>query len=287
MPFRVQFYNPTGKQTGGLRKGKEQKNFYAKTASISYSKTREDRLKKMKEYNFSSDWELDPKSDYDVAILVNKKTNEIVGAVRGTNPSNIKDLKDDALIVMGKEKKIPRVKQIKKKIQAVQKETGIEDLTFSGHSLGSAISKQLADDLHAPAVLYNRGSSIANTNPISAAWNKIFKKESDTIHYSVPTDILSVSATLFGNEKTKHSVPRKKGVISHSLKQFIDDEPSEPKQEGSGCGCQKGKGGKGSGDHKKNVKKNKWLTHVDRVKRKNAGMKYSEVLRLASKSYSR
>lgn len=273
MPFRVQFYNPTGKQTGGLRK-KDQRNFYAKTASISYSKTREDRLKKMKEYNFGSDWELDPKSDYDVAILVNKKTKEIVGAVRGTNPSNIKDLKDDALIVMGKEKRIPRVKQIKKKIQAVQKETGIDDLTFSGHSLGSSISKQLADDMHVPAVLYNRGASPANSNPISAAWNKIFKKESDTIHYSVPTDVLSVSATLFGNEKTKHSVPRKKGVISHSLKQFIDDEPN-----------QEGSGGRGSGDHKKNVKKNKWLVHVDQIKRKNKGMKYSEVLKLASKSY--
>ena len=274
-PFRVQFYNPTGKQTGGLRK-KDQRNFYAKTASISYGKTREDRLKKMKEYNLSSDWELDPKSDYDVAILVNKKTSEIVGAVRGTNPKNIKDLKDDALIVAGIEKKIPRVKQIKKKIQAVQKETGIEDLTFSGHSLGGATAKILADDMKVPAVLYNRGSSPTNTNPISAAWNKIFKKESDTIHYSVPTDVLSISATLFGNEKTKHSVPRKKGVMSHSLKQFIDDEP---KQEGSG--------GKGSGVHKKNVKKNKWLIHVDQVKRKNAGMKYSDILQLASKSYSK
>ena len=285
MPFRVQFYNPTGKQTGGLRKGKDQRNFYAKTASISYSKTREDRLKKMKEYNLSSDWELDPKSDYDVAILVNRKTKEIVGAVRGTNPTNLKDLKDDALIVMGKEKKIPRVKQIKKKIQAVQKETGFDDLTFSGHSLGSSISKQLADDMKVPAVLYNRGASPANSNPISALWNKIFKKESNTILYSVPTDVLSVSATLFGNEKTKHSVPRKKGVISHSLKQFIDDEPDEPNQKGSGCGCQKGKGAPGSGDHKKNVKKNKWLTYVDQVKRKNKGMKYSEILKLASKSY--
>lgn len=230
MSFRVQFYNPSGKQTGGLRT-KDQKNFYAKASSISYAKTREDRLKKMAEYKMSDDWELDPKSDYDVAILVNRKTKEIVGAVRGTNPSNIKDLKDDALIVAGVEKKIPRVKQIKKKIQAVQKETGFDDLTFSGHSLGAAISKQLADDMKVPAVLYNRGASPTNSNPISALWNKIFKKESDTILYSVPTDILSVSATLFGNEKTKHSVPRKKGVISHSLNQFIDDEPA---QEGSG-----------------------------------------------------
>ena len=283
MPYRVQYYNPSGRQDGGLRKGKEQKGFYAKTASISYAKTREDRLKKMKEYKFDKNWELDPTSDYDVAILVNKKTKEIVGAVRGTNPTNLKDLKDDALIVTGKEKRIPRVKQIKKKIQAVQKKTGFDDLTFSGHSLGSAISKQLADDMKVPAVLYNRGASPANSNPISALWNKIFKKESDTIHYSVPTDILSVSATLFGNEKTKHSVPRKKGVISHSLKQFIDDEP---KQEGSGkCGCISGKGGPGSGDHSKNVKKNKWLIFVDQIKRQNKGMKYSDVLRLASKSY--
>ena len=283
MPYRVQYYNPSGRQDGGLRKGKEQKGFYAKTASISYAKTREDRLKKMKEYKFDKNWELDPTSDYDVAILVNKKTKEIVGAVRGTNPTNLKDLKDDALIVTGKEKRIPRVKQIKKKIQAVQKKTGIDDLTFSGHSLGSSISKQLADDMKVPAVLYNRGASPANSNPISALWNKIFKKESDTIHYSVPTDILSVSATLFGNEKTKHSVPRKKGVISHSLKQFIDDEPA---QKGSGkCGCISGKGGPGSGIHKKNVKKNKWLIHVDQTRRVNRGMKYSDVLRLASKSY--
>ena len=88
----------------------------------------------------------------------------------------------------------------------------------------------------------------------------VFRKDiSDVTHHTVEGDPISLSERIAGDIKNTHVIkPTKPDKSSHSLKQL---------------------GGK--------KKTNRWLAHVVKIRQKNNGMKYSDVLILASKSYKR
>jgi hypothetical protein len=261
MAYHARYHN--WRQTGGFRTD-NQKDFYARTAAIAYGKNAEDRLDKMKKYKMEG-WELDPLSNPDVAILHNPKTNEVIAAVAGTRLNTAhkwRDLRSDAMIAIGLEKKSSRAPNVEKVIREAQKKYGSKaDYTISGHSLGSSQGKIISDKLGIQGIFFNRGSSPANSNPVSAAWNKLFGKQSKAITYSVAHDPLSASATAFGNEKTKHIVPAKDILKPHTIDNFID-------QEGGG------------------KKQSAWIAHVKKYQQKN-NVSYKHALKLASASYTR
>jgi ribosomal protein L25 (general stress protein Ctc) len=204
-------------QKGGLRKGSSQQNFYAQLSSVAYAK---DRKAKLKDYMLNG-WKLDPASNPDMGILYNPKTKEIVYSIRGTNTSNIRDLGEDALITAGLSRFSPRAKRLTKLIKKTNANFDGYDKVVTGHSLGANLAKTISDKTKIPAVVFNRGSSPVNNNPVTKLWNKIFKKESQTTNYSVPGDVISVSARKFGDEK-QVEVKAKPDKSEHSIDNFID-----------------------------------------------------------------
>jgi hypothetical protein len=94
-----------------------------------------------------------------------------------------------------------------------------------------------------PAVVFNRSSSPVDNNPLTKAWNRIFKRESKTTNYSVPGDVIYVSARKFGDEK-QVNVVAKPNKTSHTIDQFID-----------GAGM-----------------RSRWLTHIATVRKKHPKM---------------
>ena len=261
MSWKIQYINSSGKQQGGTRKDSKQKEFYAKAASVSYGKTLADRKKKAKALGFKIDENL---SNDDISVMVNDKNKEVIYSIAGTRLSQPKhrwrDLGEDALLTLGLQKFGYRKGDVEKVINKAQdKYKGFEP-TISAHSLGGSVGRRISKDTGISAVLYNIGSS-----PLSVLSDKVNdilnkSKKADVLkHYSVKSDPLSVSERVLGDVDVA-DVKKKENLNPHTLKQF--------QQEGSG-------------------KKNKWLVHVAKVRAKNKGMKYSEVLKLASTSYRR
>ena len=146
MAYHIQYYN--WNQKGGFRT-ENQKDFYARTASIAYGKSVKDRLDKMKKYKMEG-WELDPLSNPDVAILHYPQTNEVVAAVAGTRLSTAhkwRDLRSDAMIAIGLEKKSSRAPNVEKVILEAQKKYGVKtDYTISGQSLAGSQGEIISDN---------------------------------------------------------------------------------------------------------------------------------------------
>ena len=291
--WKVQFISADGKQDGGTRKGKTSMDFYAKMASTAYTEGTKERNAKLKKYGLG-DFKVDNSlSNDDIAVIYNPKTKEVVYAVTGSRFTSKKhagrDIRSDIGILLGTDRLGKRTKEVKAVVEKGQDKYKGYEPTISGHSLGGKTARNISKKTGIDGVVFNYGSS-----PGTIVADKVAKLlgrdvKSDILHYTTnklkkgAIDPVSIYGKFRDDSKTISIDKKKDSGITHSLQHFIDN-PDE-QQEGRGkCGCS-GSGGPGSGIHKKNVKKNKWLIHVDIVKRKNKGMKYSEVLKLASKTY--
>lgn len=277
-------WNAGNKQVGGLRSKKnKQQEFYGYLSSLAYKnpKIREEGLAK---HGFILDKDL---SNDDIMVAYNPKTFEVVNSMTGSRFSDkkhaMRDIRSDIGIAMGTDRLGKRTKELSNVVKKVQSKYGKDyNYTNTGHSLGSRVSMNVSKKLGIDHVGFNQGSS-----PLGAISDRLAKlfgkdKEATRINYTTGKDILSKSSQLFDDVET-NVVDMKKEVPDtivgkHSIKNFTGME---------GSGKQKGKGGKGSGDHKTNVKKSPWLIHVDQIRRKNPKLKYKECLTLASKSYSK
>jgi ribosomal protein L25 (general stress protein Ctc) len=272
-------------QKGGLRTSGA-RNLYARFSSVAYAK---DRKSKLKDYKLNG-WEVDPASNPDMGILYNPKTKEIVYSIRGTNTSNVKDLAEDVLITTGLSRFSPRAKRLTKLIKKTNNRFSDYDKVVTGHSLGANLAKTISDKTKIPAVVFSRGSSPVNNNPVTKLWDKIFKKESQTTNYSVPGDVISVSARKFGDDK-QVKVEAKPNKSEHSIDNFIDGAGKGLRAKALGLGATafgnstakskryyvvyKGKkinfglkGGSTFIDHKDKVKRKAWLARHRMVKLK-------------------
>lgn len=274
MSWKIQYINSSSiskRQRGGTRKDDSQQEFYARMASIAYGKSQSDKKKKAEKLGFMIDEDL---SNDDVSILTNDKTKEVVYSISGTRLSQPKhrfrDLGEDLLITLGLQKFSSRKKDVKEIInKAQQKYKGYES-TITAHSLGGNIGKQISKETGIDAVLFNIGSS-----PLSVLSDKVTDILNRSLradvfkHYNVKSDPVSISERLLGNDIDVVDVKKKDKINPHTLKQFHDENIME------------------GGGRNFNVKKNPWLLHVSNVRKKNPDMKYKDVLKTASSTYTK
>ena len=299
------------KQVGGLRGQKEkQQQFYGYMSSLAY-KSPEDRTKGLAKHGFLLDTQL---SNPDIMVAHNPKTNEIIHSIAGSRftdtskfrgrQNRFRDISSDIGILTGTSSLGKRQKEIDNVISASQKKYGkTKDYVNTGHSLAGRLAIDNSKKTGIPAISYNAGSS-----PLGALSSRIanlFKKDkkAERVHYTTGTDFISKSEQLLGDTKTI-VVPPKKGVDAtsltgrHSIKHFTGQDGSG-RTERSSCSLRKHDKPpevpvlreNRTSKHKVSVgapagkKKNKWLQHVAKVREKNKDMKYTDVLKLASKSY--
>ena len=133
-------------------KGKGIEN--ARFAAESY-KPRKQRATAIDGYSYDPN-----RSNRDTAVYINADKKAII-ANRGTDltrkSTRLKDLRDDALILIGKSDKIGRVKQTVKLNDELTKQ-GF-DVTNTGHSLGSRVAYETSRRTNNPADLFSTGTS--------------------------------------------------------------------------------------------------------------------------------
>ena len=252
---------------GGTRKDQSQKVFYAKAADVSYGKTLEDRRRRAAKIGFEVDESL---SNDDVSVLFNPKTKESIISIAGTRLSQPRnrwrDLFEDVLITAGLQPLSTRRKQVKSIVDEAQQKYNNYEKTITGHSLGANIAKDIAKKTGIDAVLYNVGSSPLSilSDKVSSIINKTYKP--DVLkHYNVKSDPLSLSERLFGDSELVDIEHKKSDKSAHSLAQFTGEGKKQ----------------------KKKTLKIAWLDHVNQVRKKNPGVLYKEILKMASMSYKK
>jgi hypothetical protein len=274
-------------QTGGTRKDVSQQDFYARMASVAYTEGVDARNKKLQKYKLKG-FTVDPElSNDDIAVIVNPDTKEVVYAITGSRFTSkkhaMRDIRSDVGILFGTDRLGKRTSEVKSVINSAQKKYEGYSPTMAAHSLGGKVARNISKKTGIDAIVFNYGSS-----PGTIVADKIAKLlgrdvKSDIVHYTTnqikkgAIDPVSAYGKLRDDSTTKVVDKKSTAGITHSLEHFIKDDTPE----------QTGSGGPGSGDHKKGVKKNKWLVHVDQVRRKNPNMSYKACLKLASASYSK
>ena len=273
MPWTVQYF---GNQKGGTRRDASQQDFYARMASVAYTEGADARDKKLQKYKLKG-FKVDPSlSNDDIAVIVNPKTKEVVYSITGSRFTSkkhaMRDIRSDVGILLGTDRLGKRTRDVKSVIDTAQDKYSGYDPTIVGHSLGGKVARNISKKTGIDAIVYNYGSS-----PGTIVADKIAKMlgrdvKSETIHYTTnklkkgAIDPVSLYGKLRDDSITKVVDKKPDAGITHSLEHFIKDD--EPKQTGTGT-----------------KKKNRWLTHVDQVRQENPSMKYSDILKLASKSY--
>jgi hypothetical protein len=160
--------------------------------------------------------------------------------LKGTNPSNSKDLLSDVHLAIGTSKKdkqfVRRKNEIKKIYSGIDNN---EDKVLTGHSLGSSIalnamvrSKSIRDNTKS-AVLFNAGYSPAFHAELSKGLSKEDKKELKTkvIHQHAKGDLISASLTdkAIGRVKTTKAT----AASPHSLDNFTGEKPESVAEQSS------------------------------------------------------
>lgn len=273
MAWTVQYF---GNQKGGTRRDASQQDFYARMASVAYTEGADSRDKKLQKYKLKG-FKVDPDlSNDDIATIYNPKTKEVVYAITGSRFTSkkhaMRDIRSDVGILLGTDRLGKRTRDVKSVINTAQDKYSEYEPTIVGHSLGGKVARNISKKTGIDAIVYNYGSS-----PGTIVADKIAKLlghdvESETIHYTTnklkkgAIDPVSLYGRLRDDSITKVVDKKPTAGITHSLDHFIKDDP--PKQTGTGT-----------------KKKNRWLTHVDQVRQKNPSMKYSDILKLASKTY--
>ena len=144
-------------------------------------------------------------SNGNMATWVNNQEKEFILSFRGTDFSRADDLVNDAAIVFGLSKNLPRVKEGilngSAIINAIRRSFPGYTLTITGHSLGGKIGINVAVTLRLNAHLFNIGSSPADKGsdimyalicPIARL--KTCRAFASVVHYHVVGDPLSVAA---------------------------------------------------------------------------------------------
>jgi hypothetical protein len=107
----------------------------------SYAK-KKDQKKAFTDKGYVYDEKLSNKNN---AIYYNPETKKVLHSVKGTDPTNIKDLYTDAMLSMGMLKKTDRYKDSHKKLREAKAKYGTDTADVVGHSLGSGIASYISD----------------------------------------------------------------------------------------------------------------------------------------------
>ena len=151
-------------------------------------------------------------SNENLSTYVDKPDKKIVIAIRGTVPTNFRDLVSDiGILSADKSFNITRLSNHKKMIdQIVQKYPGYK-LVLSGHSLGSYLVEQLASDYpDAHGIVFNPGTSLSKT--------ALSTPQSNVIGYRTRGDPVSSGYSSIPMRTLK----AKKYDDTHSITNFLD-----------------------------------------------------------------
>ena len=112
-----------------------------KVIKNSYAK-KKDQKKAFVDKGYIYDESLSNKNN---AIYYNPESKKVLHSVKGTDPTNIKDLYTDAMLSMGMLKKTDRYKDSHKKLRQAKEKYGTDTADVVGHSLGSGIASYISD----------------------------------------------------------------------------------------------------------------------------------------------
>lgn len=176
-------------------------------------KSPNDRAKEIMGYKYDRDI-----SKKRSAVYVNEDNKEVTLALRGTVPSNIRDLGSDVKILLddtlnkttNQFKNSQYMKDARKALKRVKSKYPNYEITIVGHSLGGRGSIQLSKEhKNIDSVTFNSGGGNFTKNQIP---------KTDT-HYRAPTDPISVGFAL--DSQTKNVKPDDMKVgLNHSIKYF-------------------------------------------------------------------
>ena len=151
-------------------------------------------------------------SNENLSTYVDKQDKKIVISIRGTVPTNFRDLVSDVGIVSAdKSFNATRLSNHKKMIDEVLHKYPGYKLVLSGHSLGAYLVEQLADDYpEAQGIVFNPGTSLSETN--------LSNPQSNVIGYRTRGDPVSA-----GYSSIPMKTLRSKNYIdTHSILNFLD-----------------------------------------------------------------
>jgi hypothetical protein len=160
--------------------------------------------------------------------------------IKGTDPSNKKDLLSDLKLAVGLSRTDKQFKNRTKQVKKIY--AGIDadkDKFLTGHSLGGsgvasmmAKSKSIRDNT-TKATTFNAGSTMAFNKEISKGLTKDDKKDlkKKLLHHHVKGDVISASLTI-GPQVGKVKTQTGKASSAHSLDNFhaektLKDKPEE------------------------------------------------------------
>ena len=163
-----------------------------------------------------------------------------VVTIKGTDPSNKKDLLSDLKLAVGLSRTDKQFKNRTKQVKKIY--AGIDDdgdKMLTGHSLGGSLvssmmakSKSIRDNT-TKATTFNAGSTMAFNKEISKDLTKEDKKElkKKLLHHHVKGDVISASLTM-GPQVGKVKTQSGKASSAHSLDNFhaektLKDKPEE------------------------------------------------------------
>ena len=112
-----------------------------KVIKNSYAK-KKDQKKAFVDKGYIYDESLSNKNN---AIYYNPESKKVLHSIKGTDPTNIKDLYTDAMLSMGMLKKTDRYKDSHKKLREAKAKYGTDTADVVGHSLGSGIASYISD----------------------------------------------------------------------------------------------------------------------------------------------
>lgn len=160
--------------------------------------------------NYMVDSDLTTKNQ---SVYYNTKDKKVVWAIRGTDFSSLKDLKQDSLIVANNLEYSKRLKRLKIILKTIKEKYPDYDLIGTGHSLGGALLQKL---IISKTKLFDEGHSYApGTSPLELRdiltskltcliypkWCKKLKEKNYI--YIVPSDPVSTISNLTKIELAK------------------------------------------------------------------------------------
>lgn len=149
------------------------------------------------------------------AVYVKDGGAHVLLAIRGTVPTQVRDLLSDGKIFLedfkiskDKFKQSRFMKEANKAFKKVKETYGNDtDITITGHSLGGRGAIQLAKEKDEDAVAFNAGGGDFGTSQINAK----------STHYRAPKDPISVG---FATDPRTITIDKNKPGINHSLEYF-------------------------------------------------------------------
>ena len=161
-----------------------------------------------------------------------------VVVVKGTNPSNVKDLMSDFKLGIGKSGTDKQFKHRQKKVKKIYEGIGDEDKHLTGHSLGgSGVSSMMAKSKSIrentkTATAFNTGMTPAFNAELQKDLKKEDKKElkQKLVHHHVRGDPISAALTI-GTQVGKVKTTKAKAASPHSLDNHHADKSLKDKAE--------------------------------------------------------